>query len=690
MANLHEILAKRVSDWHKAGFPAADFSAIAEILEFTTLEDGSTRFLRCPQVRALQTYWYLRLIEKTPHIFQLYKNYYSTRTEFLRSLNLDSTEVQKRVSNHGIDALWHRLRTDDAFCKRNKLEALRETLELNYPSYIFALAMGAGKTILIGTIIATEFALALEYPDGPFVQNALVFAPGKTILESLRQLADMPFEKVLPPRMYKTFAATVKLTFTRDGEKDLPVVRHSTFNVVVTNTEKIRIQKPNTRNHQGELGVLWSRKQEQEEEIANLRLQGIASLPHLAIFSDEAHHTYGQALDRELKKVRKTVDYLHANSPGLVCVVNTTGTPYYRKTLLQDVVIWYGLSQGIRDNILKGVAGNVFCFDFDEANSGDFIAHVVRDFFATYRNVTLPNGAPARLAIYFPQTEDLSELRPVVDKSLAELGLPSTLVLAHTSKTPKENEDAFNRLTYDPTATHRVVLLVNKGTEGWDCPSLFACALARKLRTSNNFVLQAASRCLRQVPGNRAKARIYLSQENESTLDRQLQEAYGERLANFKVTHRQRGVDRLVLRKIGIPPRIIRKIVRSVVRKHVVVSALSLSRPENTPTSTMVKTVYDFSVQLTGRRLLREREQKEINLRQKTVDLYSAAVELAALFHLDPWELYCKLRELYPVETDLSVATLEVLAGQIEAQSCRYETREETVVDAGPATRPIS
>ena len=52
--------------------------------------------------------------------------------------------------------------------------------------------MGAGKTILIGAIVATEFAMALEYPDGPFVQNALVFAPGKTIIESLRELLRDP------------------------------------------------------------------------------------------------------------------------------------------------------------------------------------------------------------------------------------------------------------------------------------------------------------------------------------------------------------------------------------------------------------------------------------------------------------------------------------------------------------------
>ena len=210
MPNLHEVIAERVSQWKKAGYPADKYSSIGEILEFATLEDGSPRFLRSPQIRALETYWYLRLVEKTPHVLDQYRNFFSTsNTELLASLGLYSHSVQSLVIDHGVEALWDRIRNDESFARENKLEALRETLRLDYPSYIFALAMGAGKTILIGTILATEFAMALEYPDGPFVQNALVFAPGKTILESLRQLAGVPFDKILPPRLYKAFAASV-------------------------------------------------------------------------------------------------------------------------------------------------------------------------------------------------------------------------------------------------------------------------------------------------------------------------------------------------------------------------------------------------------------------------------------------------------------------------------------------------
>ena len=97
------------------------------------------------------------------------------------------------------------------------------------------------------------------------------------------------------------------------------MIRGSRYNLVVTNTEKIRIQKRTYRHH------TWSQRQfkhmqEQYREEANLRLTAIASLPNLGVFSDEAHHTYGRAMGQRLKRVRQTVDYLHEKT-GLICVV---------------------------------------------------------------------------------------------------------------------------------------------------------------------------------------------------------------------------------------------------------------------------------------------------------------------------------------------------------------------------------
>ena len=64
----------------------------------------------------------------------------------------------------------------------------------SYPNYIYALTMGLGKTILMATCIFYEFLLAKKYPrDKRFCHNALVFAPDKTVLQSLREI--MTFDK---------------------------------------------------------------------------------------------------------------------------------------------------------------------------------------------------------------------------------------------------------------------------------------------------------------------------------------------------------------------------------------------------------------------------------------------------------------------------------------------------------------
>ena len=294
MSHLFEALAERVSEWRDTRYPCDDYPAIGEILGFA-LEDtdsGQLRYLRQAQLRALETYWYLRLVLNTPRIPDLYKTLFSKPKDRREAMGLTSRDIVDMIADEGLDAVIERIQTDNAFVRKHGLESLRETFALDYPSYILALAMGAGKTILMGSIVATEFAMALEYPDGPFVQNALIFAPGKTILSALRELADIPFERVLPARLHKPFAASLKLTFTRDGDKQIPITWGSSFNVIVTNTEKIRIQKPAVRNA-NQSRIFAGTRDEEATELANLRLQAIASLPHLAVFSDEAHHTYG-------------------------------------------------------------------------------------------------------------------------------------------------------------------------------------------------------------------------------------------------------------------------------------------------------------------------------------------------------------------------------------------------------------
>jgi Type III restriction enzyme, res subunit. len=707
MTYLYQALAEKIDAWRAANYPCDDFPAIREILEFATedAEAGQLRYLRRAQFRALETYWYLRLGLGTPNIPDLYAKLFPKLPERLRAMGVSPKLFEE--ADYDYEALIERVKTDNSFVREHQLESLRESLTLDYASYILALAMGAGKTILMGAIVASEFALALEYPDGPFVQNALIFAPGKTILSALRELADVPYEKLLPPRLHKPFAASLKLTFTRDGDKQIPITWGSVFNVIVTNTEKIRIQKPTARGNASQISLLTSAKEEEATELANLRLQAIASLPHLAVFSDEAHHTYGQKLlgrwikdddsgemifkDDGIKKVRRTIDYL-AQETNLIVVINATGTPYFERQPLRDVVVWYGLGEGIRDGVLKELANNIKVLDLGDGEADTLVSTVVDDFVSNYWDISLPNGAPARLAMYFPNLETRDELRGSIESALALRGVGTDALLAVDGKSPEAVKQAFYATGSDASAPHRILLLVNMGTEGWNCPSLFATALVRKLAHSNNFVLQAATRCLRQVPGNRHPARVYLTNSNKKTLESQLAETYGTSLKELDAQQAERVEKEIVLHKPHLPPLLIKKRVLRYRRKPADegIPPLAFTVPEEAaPQGTTIQTLNIVETAAGKTSLQRvDAGDEALPAAPPEMDVYAAAVELAANYHLETRDVLAALRKAYGANSEIPDYHLPALGRQIEAQRAQYEEHYEEIDVAVALVKP--
>ena len=59
MEQLHQKLTDQVKTWEQEEFPCLGYPALAEILEWARDEAGRLRFLRRPQLRALEIYWYL-------------------------------------------------------------------------------------------------------------------------------------------------------------------------------------------------------------------------------------------------------------------------------------------------------------------------------------------------------------------------------------------------------------------------------------------------------------------------------------------------------------------------------------------------------------------------------------------------------------------------------------------------------
>ena len=97
MTSFHNILKSKVFEWRIGNYPSR-FSVISEIFDFN-FDTGTEnlRFLRKAQFEALETYWYLRLVEKTPHIFELYKRLYPDSIGLLKALGIptESQEILK-------------------------------------------------------------------------------------------------------------------------------------------------------------------------------------------------------------------------------------------------------------------------------------------------------------------------------------------------------------------------------------------------------------------------------------------------------------------------------------------------------------------------------------------------------------------------------------------------------------------
>ena len=488
---------------------------------------------------------------------------------------------------------------------------------------------------------------------------------------------------ILPPRLYKQFITSVKFTYTQDGQKDIPIIEKSNYNIVVTNTEKIRIQKPTGKKDSPLLNFKLKEKEEEKIEEANLRLKKIASLPHLAVFSDEAHHTYGQNLEVGLKKIRKTVDYL-ASETNLIAVVNTTGTPYYKKQILKDVIYWYGLSQGIADGILKELKDSIF--SYDNVNTKEFLKEIIKDFFTDYKDVKLTDGTLSKLAIYFPNTDDVKKVKSLVEKEVINYGLDPSTVLEVNNKSDEKLKDFFNNRINEKDNPYRVYLLVNMGTEGWNVPSLFATALARKLKTSNNFVLQSASRCLRQIPDNKVKARIYLSADNVKILDSQLRETYKESLEILNNVRTDLNEGTIELKKIDIPKILIKKRISKVEKQEVNSKEFILVKPDVIK-SEIEKTIYELRSKDIVKEVLSKKDFVKVETENDLLDIYEVTNELSKIYRLDLFTIYNKLKEIYS-EGDILYYHLPYLMKQIEEQTSIYKTVYEDVEIALALIKP--
>jgi len=504
-------LQKRVNEWREAGYPSI-YPETRNILAHIERRN----FLHEPQKEALETYIYLKEVMDNQTTPEVVAQFAMENTALLKHFGFTDESLQYFIQMPA----------------ETQIEELMKKLEqigfadYGYANYVLALTMGAGKTILMGVLLMYEFVVSFKHSsDRRFAKNALVFGPADTgIVKVLAEIKTFDYSAVIPDE-YSDILLNVKYHYLEKPETPLQLIPKSNYNIIVTNSSKIILKNWKDAYSGNTLFDL-------RRNPVNKRLSAIRELSSLGVFVDEAHHSYGEKVTEALNQSRKTINWLSEKSE-VVSVVNFTGTPYVKNNLIPDTVYMFGLQQGMEKGILKLV--NVTNHgSTKDVQSEEFVESIIETFWNEYGEKRLENRLP-KIAFYTTDITMLEQLEQNLDKALKKrkIALSKKLVWHSTFSGDKKNEAdyEFNRLD-TPESQKQFILLVNKGTEGWNCKSLVAVALYKN-SSSNNFVLQASCRCLRRIGDNSVKARIFLSDENYKVLNRELENNFNTNISQL-------------------------------------------------------------------------------------------------------------------------------------------------------------
>lgn len=533
--------------------------------------------LRQPQQEAIKVYLWLKFVGNNRRLSQIVKDGLLFDEEFAKQYdnhrvfkeNYTTQFLNQFLLENKAPRLYKRLLNDPEGEETNWDKFLDELLHnFDYPSYLFSLPMGAGKTYLMACFIYLDLYFSTLYKDDKrFAHNFVIFAPQATktaILPSLQSIKNFNPEWVLPKDEAERIKQIVQIEIldalsskrkdklqgnNPNLEKVNRITQTKEFGLVfITNAEKVVLEKYSEEDKLAvdKKSLLYDEKKALEVKKYNDLREKLSQIPFLSVMLDEVHHVYGTTGAGE-KKLREAVNILNQHG-HVISVLGLSGTPYVKTSVqvgedevklnqIQDIVYNYPLNQGIGKFLkIPEVRGR-------EVREDVFIKEALTDFFKEF-DTTYNNGTKSKIAFYCPSIEALNEeVLPVVQEWYEQNRQgKSDEIFRYYSATkekkyqlPKESLAIFNNLDKE-YSDKRVVLLVAIGTEGWDCKSLTAVALPRR-DTTKNFVLQTTARCLREVDdASKEKALIFLGGGNYEMLDAQLKENYHLSVSDLKQT----------------------------------------------------------------------------------------------------------------------------------------------------------
>ncbi|NWB63919.1 TnsA endonuclease N-terminal domain-containing protein [Pseudomonas sp. F1002] len=518
-----------------------------KFLDFNNPEKNPKAFLRQPQYEALESYIFLKEFLGNAKVEEIFKQWFEKQGRFA-----DRAEGGVVSGSAGQVGLFDKI-TQDQY--KAVFAAMRKNSRA-YPNYIFALTMGTGKTILMATCIFYEFLLGNKFEkDARYCHNALVFAPDKTVLQSLKEIESFDLTRVVPPEYVNFLTTHLRFHFLEEAGTSLDTLDRSRFNIIVSNTQKIILKRKHKEKNSvdklfGATGETLSAtgvyadaadlynfdQPEEEGDLAtNQRFEKLRRLEQLGIYVDEAHHAFGKTLAKDMgvgakemdTSLRTTIDVLAASLSAagtrVVACYNYTGTPYVGREVLPEVVYAYGLKEAVDKGFLKKVT----LHGYANTRTDEFVEIAIENFLQESGELR-PEGLLPKLAFFAATVEELTEeLKPAVERALLKYGIPTSRILVNVGDSKITTNDdirEFNRLDTEGSEK-QFILLVNKGREGWNCRSLFGVGLFREPK-SKVFVLQATMRCLRAIGGAQHTGHVFLSNDNLNTLNDELQQNF--------------------------------------------------------------------------------------------------------------------------------------------------------------------
>lgn len=583
-----------------------------KFLDFNNPEKNPRAFLRQPQYEALETYVFLKEFLGNAKVEEIFKQWFEKQGRFA-----DRAEGGVVSGSAGQVGLFDKI-TQDQY--KAVFAAMRKNSRA-YPNYIFALTMGTGKTILMATCIFYEFLLGNKFEkDARYCHNALVFAPDKTVLQSLKEIESFDLTRVVPPEYVNFLTTHLRFHFLEEAGTSLDTLDRSRFNIIVSNTQKIILKRKHkektsvdklfgaTGETLSTTGVYadaadlynFDQPEEEGELTTNQRFEKLRRLEQLGIYVDEAHHAFGKTLAKDMgvgaketdTSLRTTIDILAAslNAAGtrVVACYNYTGTPYVGREVLPEVVYAYGLKEAIEKGFLKKVT----LHGYANTRTDEFVDIAIENFLKESGDLR-PEGLLPKLAFFAATVEELTEeLKPAVERALLKYGIPISRILVNVGDSKITTNDdirEFNRL--DTAGSEKqFILLVNKGREGWNCRSLFGVGLFREPK-SKVFVLQATMRCLRGIGEAQHTGHVFLSGDNLNTLNDELQQNF--RISADELQKVAKDKERVEVRVVEPPVKIklvrVRKLYQ--MREKAIVSGqkLGLDRTDKENWSTLVE-----------------------------------------------------------------------------------------------------